>query len=297
MALDRLERQRAAAGSFEVIVVDDPDQDDPRRVAEAVGDRPLEVRQFSRHYPGVAAARNRGWREARAPLVLFLQDDVLAGRRLLPEHLAWHERQRKDEVGVLGHVRWARKLRVTPFMHWLDHGIQFDYPGIRGMEAGWGRLYTTNVSVKRRLLERVGGFDEAFPFGYEDLDLGKRMADHGFRLLYNRRARVEHLHPTTLDEWRRRMAQVAQAERRFVSKHPDVRPYFHDMLAEASSLPPARGRGAPLVKLVPRSMPWLGERIWGSADTWYQQQLAPSFLAVWRGTGSDQSPADSDTAR
>jgi GT2 family glycosyltransferase len=179
-------------------------------------------------------------------------------------------------------------------MHWLDHGMQFDYPSIEGTEAGWGRFYTTNVSVKRGLLERVGGFDEGFPFGYEDLDLAKRMHEHGFRLLYNRRARVEHLHPTTLEEWRQRMVQVARAERRFVAKHPDVRPYFHHMLIEASRRPAAQGRRARLVKIVPRSTPWLGERVWSSADIWYRQQLAPSFLAAWSEAAADQALMSSE---
>ena len=76
---------------------------------------------------------------------------------------------------MLGHVRWAREVRVTPFMHWLEHGVQFDYPAIDGIEAGWGRFYGANVSAKRELVERVGGFDEVrLPYGYEDLDFGYR---------------------------------------------------------------------------------------------------------------------------
>jgi GT2 family glycosyltransferase len=267
--------------AFEVLVVDDPREDDPKLVAAAIGDRPYEVRQLSRLAPGVAAARNRGWRAARATLVLFLGDDVLADRRLLREHLSWHGKNEEEEIGILGHVRWARELRVTPFMHWLEHGIQFDYPRIRGVEAGWGRFYTTNVSVKRRMLDRVGGFDEDFPFGYEDLEIAKRMHEHGFRLLYNRKAGVEHLHVTTIDDWRVRMRQVAMAERRFVAKHPDVRPYFREMLLEASNRAPAHGWGPRLVRVVPRRTPWLGEHVWASADLWYRQQLAPAFLSAW----------------
>lgn len=289
--LDRLEAQVLSRSvSFEAIVVDDPNEDDTELVAAAVGDRPYPVRQLSRLGVGVAAARNRGWRAAGAGLVLFLGDDVLADRRLLGEHLAWHRRHPEDEVGVLGGVRWAREERVTPFMHWLEHGVQFDYHRIVGMDAGWGRFYTTNVSVKQGALDRVGGFDEAFPFGYEDLEIAKRMhAQFGFRLLYNHKACVEHLHPTTLRDWCRRMAKVAVAEYHFVAKHPDVPPYFRDLLLAASRLPPARGRGAPLVKLVPRRVPWLGERIWTSADTWYRQQLAPPFLAAWERMEREES--------
>ena len=60
---------------------------------------------------------------------------------------------------MLGHVRWARELEVTPFMLWLDQGMQLDYPNLDGTHAGWRRFYGANISVKKRMIERVGGFD------------------------------------------------------------------------------------------------------------------------------------------
>jgi len=170
---------------------------------------------------------------------------------------------------------------MTPFMRWLDHGIQFDYPRIGGLEAGWGRFYAANVSLKRSLVERSGGFDRTYRFGYEELELAYRLNELGMRLLYNPRAVVEHLHPPTIDEWRRRMAVVAPAERRFVAEHPDVEPYFLNMFRRAMSGPRARGRGARLAHRVPRGTPWLGERVWSSADATFLQALAPAFLEAW----------------
>ena len=290
--LDGLERQGGEAGRFEAIVVDDPWEDEPGAVAAAVGRRPYPVRRLSRHASGVSAARNRGWRDARAPLVLFLGDDILPSPELVREHLDWHDRNPPEEIGVLGHVTWSRELRVTPFMRWLDRGMQFDYGGIQGAEAGWGRLYTANASLKRSLIERVGGFDEGFPFGYEDLDLAYRMhRAAGLRLLYNDRARAEHHHAPTLEEWRRRMASVASAERRFVEKHPEVDAYFHSLLSDAAAAPPASGRGARLAALVPERVPWLGPRVWSSADLSWRQALARPFLEVWASAGAQAAPS------
>lgn len=278
--LDCLERQRLRA-PFEVIVVSDPIEGDAEATARAVGTRPYPVEVIERRARGVSAARNAGWRRARAPLVLFIGDDILAHGRLLHEHMMWHERHPADEVGVLGHVRWARTLKVSPFMRWLDHGIQFDYPNIKGTEAGWGRFYTSNASVKRALLERVGGFDEEFPFHYEDLDLARRMHEHGFRLLFNRRARAEHLHQVNVDSWRRRVVMQARSERQFVQKYPEVAPYFFDMYSAAADSPQVLGRGRFVARGVPRRLPWLGPRVWRSMSLYYLQQLAPDFLAAW----------------
>ncbi len=94
-------------------------------------------------------------------------------------------------------------------MRWLEHGIQFDYPSIQDAEATWAYFYTSNVSVKRKLVARVDGFDEELPIYYEDLDLARRMQRLGFRLLYNRKAVVQHLHPMDLDGWKTRVARMA----------------------------------------------------------------------------------------
>jgi GT2 family glycosyltransferase len=303
--LDRLGGQAGSPGAFEVIVVTDADEPDPGRVSDLVGQRPYPARHLRGEVPGAAGARNRGWRAAEGPIVLFVDDDVLPRPRLVAEHLAWHAAHPAIEVGVLGHVRWARSLRVTPFMRWLEHGVQFDYPNIRGTQAGWGRFYTANVSVKAEVLRAVGGFDERrFPFGLEDLDLAYRMdRELGFRLLYNARAVAEHLHRMDLDMWRRRVRRIAAAERDFAREHPEVPPHFRQLLGDAAARPPARGRGRWLLGVVPRSLPGLGDRVWRSADLYYRQQLAGPFLEAWeqaaerRREGAERAPDLSERSR
>jgi glycosyltransferase involved in cell wall biosynthesis len=281
--LDHLERQTVPMEAFEVVVVADA-----KETALAELDAIVDSRRYaaSRHQatkPGASAARNVGWRAARAPLVLFVDDDILPEPPLVAEHLEWHDRHPEETVGVLGHVRWADELRVTPFMRWLEHGIQFDYPNIQGTDAGWARFYTANASVKKTMLERVGGFEEeALPFGYEDLDLALRMHAHGFGLLYNRAAVAEHVHPMDLEFWKRRVRRIAVAERQFVAIHPDLRPYFYELFSSAADATPARGLGARLAGFVPRSLPVLGPRVWSSADAVYRQALAEPFLDSWR---------------
>ena len=183
---------------------------------------------------------------------------------MVAEHLAWHAAHPADEVAVLGLVRWAPELRVTPFMRWLDRGVQFDYPPIAGVEAGWGRFYSANVSLKRDwFLGLDGGFDEVdFPFGYEDLDLGLRARRAGLRLLLNRAAVADHLRPYDLEIWQRRMRRIAVAERRFVAVHPELEPWFNRMLRVRAAQPPAGGRGRRLAGSVPPATPWLGPRVW-----------------------------------
>ncbi len=271
-----------ADGRLEVLVVDDPIDDDPATVAAAIAGRPrpFSVAHLHRHASGVAAARNAGWRAARAPIVLFLGDDILADPGLVQAHLTMHDRRPAVADAVLGHVRWAPELRVTAFMRFLEEGAQFDYAHMRAGDAGWGRLYTSNLSLKRELLERVGGFDEAFTFGYEDLELGRRLHDHGLRLTYEPALGAAHLHPTTLAAWERRMAAAAPAERLMVAKHPDVAPYFHDALRDW------RGRrtsawASRLADVVPAGLPLLGARVHDRARAHWKTTLADAFFSAW----------------
>ena len=283
--LAALEKQEGIEGvEFEVIVVDDPVEDDGGAVRSVVAadGRPYPARVLDRHARGVSAARNVGWRAAQARLVLFLGDDIVASPRLVSEHLDSHERRGGPTVGVLGHVRWSRDLRVTPFMRWLDRGIQFDYPAIGGERASWEYFYTANASLPRALLEQIGGFDEErFPFLYEDLDVGYRLGMLGFELLYNRQAAAEHFHPVRLEEWKARMAATAAAERRWVALHPELPAYFHDKFVDAAGRRRSRGVGRFALGWLPRSVPVLGPRAWHSADIYYRQQLGPSFLDAW----------------
>jgi GT2 family glycosyltransferase len=282
--LERLDRQDVT--DFEVLVVRDArDTSGSPRIRST----PLfPLRELVGHEPGASAARNDGWRAASAPLVLFLGDDILPRPGLVGEHLAWHEGHPEPNVGVLGLVKWARDLRVTPFMRWLETGIQFDYSGVHGIEAGWGRFYTANVSVKRSLLERVDGFDERFGYLYEDTEIAYRMSQLGFRLLLNRAALGEHLHATTLEDYRRRVSDVAVAERRFVEKHPDISPYFYELFREAARQPRVTETGAWLARFVPRRALWIGPRLWSRIDRLYRQQLAGDFLTAWDAAAGEE---------
>jgi GT2 family glycosyltransferase len=285
-----LERQRPELNA-EVLVVIDAKGATPASLSTSRSHSPLKLDVLHAQRAGASAARNAGWRAARAPLVLFLDDDIVPRDRLVAEHLAWHSRHPEQEVAVLGNVRWSPRVKVNPFMRWLEWGIQFDFERITGTELGWGVFYSCNTSVKHALLERVGGFDEQqFPFGYEDTELGRRLSEVGLRLLYNREAVGEHLKTETLESWQRNLERIAIAERRYVELYPDEQPYFYQRFSAAADAPVARGRLARLARFVPRRLPWLGPRVWLSHDVVCRQRLAPKFLAAWEAAGSPERP-------
>jgi GT2 family glycosyltransferase len=286
-ALAALERQTLPRGDYELILAEDAlaDPDGPRPESDSVQVVRAEV-------PGASAARNAGWRAARAPVVVFVDDDIRAPRDLLDRHLARHARGPAGRTAVLGHVRWAPELTVTPFMHWLDRGVQFDWGTIRGEGPRWWHFYTANASVARELLERVGGFDEIeLPFGYEDLDLARRMSDHGLELVYERRAVADHLVAITEESFRSRLPRLAASELVFTGRWPEADSYFRDLFLTYAGAAPASGRGVRLIRWIPRRTPRLGHYVWHSADAYYCQRLGPDFLAEWDRLSSSAAQA------
>jgi GT2 family glycosyltransferase len=293
--LDGYAAQDVDPGSFEVVVASDRAEPDPAAVDAAIGDRPFEVHRVTAPVPGLSANRNAGRRAAKAPLVLFTDNDTIPVPGLVRKHLACHDRHPEAEVGVVGHVRWAPEVEIDTFMRWLDDGIQFDFRNIRGEEAGWGRFYGANASVKRGFADRVGDFDEErLPYGYEDLDWSYRARKLGFRVLYAPDAVVDHLRTMSLAFWKKRVRRIAVAERQFVELHPELPPYYFRLFSDALARPPASGRGIKLAPYVPPSVPVVGPRVWTSVDLYFRQQLAPHFLEAWDESDGADFPAAPD---
>lgn len=280
--LDGYGDQSARAMSFEVLVVVDLAETEPAAVDEAIGTRPFAVRKPSPSVPGLSANRNAGWRAARAPLVLFTDNDTIPARRLVAEHLAWHRAHTDDEAAVVGKVRWSPEVKVTPFMRWLDTGLQFNFTNLRAGEVPWGGFAGANTSLKRAFIERVGAFDEEhLPYLGEDTEFAYRASKRGMRLFYDPRARVDHLRTMSFELVTRRVRRMAAAEYELSRLHPELPPWWHGIFTQVSRRPRARGRGIALSRYVPRWLPWIGPRVWKSADIAYKQALAPHFLDAW----------------
>jgi cellulose synthase/poly-beta-1,6-N-acetylglucosamine synthase-like glycosyltransferase len=133
---------------------------------------------------GPAAARNDGWREARAPIVAFTDDDTEPAPDWLENGLAAF---RGPVDAVSGRI-------VMPVP-----GTPSDYErDARGLERG--EFVTANCFCRKEILEEIGGFDEHFRLAWrEDSDLQFRLMQAGGRIVHEPRAVV--VHPVRPAPW------------------------------------------------------------------------------------------------
>jgi glycosyltransferase involved in cell wall biosynthesis len=164
--LGSLHSQTLRAEDFEVIIVDDGSHDATDEVL-AKHAAPGGLQLSSVRHPesqGAAAARNAGWRNARAPLVAFTDDDCVAAPDWLEVGLRTFAEHPRGVIQGRVEINPAELERLNPFTHFL---VQ-DEPG--------GGFPTANIFYPRELLVELGGFDaDTFPtVGGEDTDLAQR---------------------------------------------------------------------------------------------------------------------------
>lgn len=272
---------QSVSGHEVVVVVDGTDQSPPPLQADRV---------LVKEWAGASAARNHGANSSDRSLLLFLGDDIVPDRDLVRRHLERHNRETAATVAVLGHTDWHPEVRANRIQHWLDwSGTQFDYRLLRAQgidDAGFGRFYSSNVSLKRELFDAVRGFDEDFIIYYEDIDVGWRLAQHGMVLRYEPDAVGYHLHSYDWHSLVRRFEGIARSERLMASKHDWFTPWFSGRINEALTHRPVSRGWALLVDAVPSRPRRLREVAERRASRWYHQNLAPAFRTSWERSGA-----------
>ncbi|HTI33046.1 MAG TPA: glycosyltransferase [Miltoncostaea sp.] len=233
------------ADRLEVVVVDDGSADATAAVAARRG---ATVVRNDRNL-GLAASRNRGVAASSAPVVAFIDDDCEAdprwAERLLAayadgvtgvggtvepgpgddftrSYLRRHNPLEPLEMELARSERPLYRLRLYLSRQWASV--------VRPPHRDVFSLVGASMSFRRGALERAGGFDEAFAFGAEELELCYRMRRHdpSLRLVLAEDARVvHHFRPSLRDTLRRSRSYgrgTARLHRRWRSVRPTVFP-------------------------------------------------------------------------
>lgn len=191
--------------SFYEIILVDTGSTDPDTLAyyEALSANPKIRIVYDQRRFNFSAANNFGATHAKGDLLLFLNNDTeVLEPTWLEEMSGWAMRPSTAIVGTKL-IRPDKTIQHGGIiMGLMGHGAHV-YDG--GREQSYGIFGSTEwfrnvqavtgacMMVKRVVFEELGGFDESYEIGFNDIDLCLRAGQQGYRVVYTPYARVLHL--------------------------------------------------------------------------------------------------------
>jgi glucosyl-dolichyl phosphate glucuronosyltransferase len=198
------------------------------RALEEFGPRGVRVLPNA-HKQGLSGARNTAIAEATADVIVFLDDDAAARPGWLAALLEPYSDPTVAAVGGVAHPRWPsvgvpmrtarphvlpgadpRNRDATGELDWI---VGCTYTGQPTRQAEVRNLMGCNMSFRREVFERIGGFAEDIgrigknPLGCEETELCIRarqayhQAGEKIRILFEPRAIVDHRVSEDRVEW------------------------------------------------------------------------------------------------
>jgi glycosyltransferase involved in cell wall biosynthesis len=177
---------RTRGPSWECIVVDDGCDDNSAEIARACGARVVRTGDAP---AGPARARNLGAAAAAAPLVCFVDADVLVRPETLAQFVALFEAE-PDLTAAFGSydAQPASPELLSQYRNLLHHFVH--QTGRESASTFWAGCGV----VRRAAFEAAGGFDPTYTRpSIEDIELGTRLRAAGARIALAKHIQVTHL--------------------------------------------------------------------------------------------------------
>lgn len=220
--LEFLNKQNFPKEDFEVIVVNDGSSDDTESRLKT-----LKYENFSFHTQknsGQGNARNLGIEKAKGEVIIFIGDDIYPQKNFLKSHYDFHKESPKN-YAALGLTEWYPEIKISPFMDWLvNGGPQFAYYKLKDKkEASFWYFYTSNISIKKSLLNNYK-FDPDFKsYGWEDIELAYRLTKkENLKIFYLKDALAYHDHEIVESSLENRMISIGKTLHIFQKKHREL---------------------------------------------------------------------------
>jgi glycosyltransferase involved in cell wall biosynthesis len=201
--INALSSQKISKGwQLNIIISDDGSVDQTVATISELNSR-WPILTLCGEHRGAGIARNRALDKARGDVLLLLGADIRLMPGAIDTHLKFHENHQNKAVAALGFVFWDPTLSPSPIMEWMIHGgPQNDYDSLLAVSTCdpahyW---YGSHVSIRREVLGD-DRFSEVFKgYGWEDLELGRRLGERSIALNVLVKARGLHHHYYSLNE-------------------------------------------------------------------------------------------------
>lgn len=178
----------------EIIVVDDASTDASSSLAGVSGARVITLKGDPR---GPAFARNRGAREAYGEILVFLDADVAVHKDTLARITGYFS-DNSEAAAVFGSYDDDPPERSIVSLY---KNLQHHYVHQHGSQVS-STFWAGCGAIRRTIFESVGGFSEKYTRpSIEDIELGRRITNTGYRILLCPEIQVTHLKRWTFTGW------------------------------------------------------------------------------------------------
>lgn len=184
--------------STEVIIVEQIFNNE-KEYRKVTHENNINLKYFFLKEASTSKAKNYGVKRAKGKYILFLDDDVIAKKRLIRNHLKNFEN--KNICAVVGKcVTVGQKVEperknigrisfLGKFTDGFTSSIRQEVDTVIGCNAFW----------RKDVLDKINGFDERFTGNAmrEESDLSLRAKKLGFKIIYDPSVEIEHLRAET----------------------------------------------------------------------------------------------------
>lgn len=202
-----VELQKNSSTKFEIIIVDNKSTDETYYELQRLSEQ--NTLRFLRNEieTTYAKANNQGANLSLAPILVFLNNDVFVWENWDKNILKTFEENPKVAVqgarllypqGLIQHCGIVFRMLPNGMKHHyhIYLGKPWNSPSVsksREFQCVTGAL----LAIRKEVFEQVGGFDENYIFGHEDLDLCIAVRKIGYQVWYNSDVIAYHLESMT----------------------------------------------------------------------------------------------------
>ncbi len=174
-----------------------------------------------------AAGRNIGIEKSKGKYIAFIDGDAIASKKWLqnikkvfethdetvagvggPDLLPKDSSEKEECIGLVMTSPLARGGKLNPS---TQHSLSKE-------EQSVGHIPTCNLCIRKRVLDEVNGFDEAFVKG-QDLELNHRIKKAGYTLLYSPKITVVHYRKDSFRLFINQIFKWSKAKIAIIKKH------------------------------------------------------------------------------
>jgi glycosyltransferase involved in cell wall biosynthesis len=224
--LDSLAKNDYPETNYEIILVDNNCTDNTRSICEefAVKNPNINFRYVEEHEQGLSAARNKGIKEAKGDIIIYVDDDAIVDPDYIRSY-AEHFHSNPETMAAGGPIEplyetkepsWMSPYTKALLTAWMNYGDKVrKYPNGR-FPGGGNAAYRKSVFDKVGLFNTELGRKGSALLASEEKDIFDKMHQLGMQVLYLPSPVLHHIIPQTkLEEpyFNRLTLQIGRSER------------------------------------------------------------------------------------